>query len=46
MVKLDVHVFSEATRVVILQGFGISKGLEEIRTEVTTDHVITKYHHL
>ena len=29
MVKLDIHVLPKATRVVVLQGFGISEGLRE-----------------
>lgn len=34
MVKLDVHVFPEAARVVVLQGFGISESLEETQAEL------------
>lgn len=35
MVELDVHVFSKAAWVVILQGFGISESLECIWKKVT-----------
>lgn len=33
MIELDVHVFPKAARVVILQGFGISESLGDIKNK-------------